>query len=124
MCSIYRVAPSLVCVALSLLVGCGGLAYEGHRIRLAGAQIPLELMESWLRTSSGPRFDTQRVGEAVWSQTGFEALREGTADLACTDRPIGAQELAEFGERKIEGMRIGFYGFAFYGHPSNKLDSL
>lgn len=119
-----RIATLPVALLLALATGCGGDEYRGARLRLAGAQIPVELMESWLREARGPRFETERAGEAVWSQNGFDRLASGEADIACVDRPIGKQELDDLAGKPVEGMRVGFYGFAFYVHPSNKLDSV
>lgn len=119
-----RLRPVWCGCVLALLTGCGGDAYRGERIRVAGAQIPVELIESWLRDAKGPRFAVERVGEAVWSQNGFDRLASGEADVACVDRTIGAQELEDMQGRPVEGMRLGFYGFAFYVHPANKLDSI
>lgn len=120
-----RVRLVLVLVLPLFLGGCGsGEKYRGERVRLAGAQIPLELIESWLREAKGPRFATERAGEAVWSQNGFDRLAAGDADIACTDRPIGTQEIEDMKGRTVEGLRVGFYGYAFYVHASNKLDSI
>ena len=117
-----------VAVALGLLVavtGCTAVAPpHAVRLSLAGAQIPLELVESWLRDADEFHFQTERVQPVVYSQHGFQSLLEDQCDVACTDRPIEPQELRRFGERRIEGHRVAFYGFALYVHPENPLDSI
>ncbi|HUU97688.1 MAG TPA: hypothetical protein VM487_18285, partial [Phycisphaerae bacterium] len=54
-----------VAVALGLLVavtGCTAVAPpHAVRLSLAGAQIPLELVESWLRDADEFHFQTERV---------------------------------------------------------------
>ncbi len=95
-----------------------------YTVRVAGAQVAVEYVESWLRRSDDPRFVVERVGPAAYSQSGFEALARGTCDLACTDRTIGSRELPMFRGTPIAGQRIGFYGYALYVHPDNPLDSI
>jgi len=95
-----------------------------YTVRLAGAQVAVEYVESWLRRSERPRFAVERVGVAAYSQNGFEALARGACDLACTDRTIGRRELPMFRGRPIAAQRIGFYGYALYVHPDNPLDSI
>ncbi len=60
------------------------------------------------------------------AQNGFDNLRNGAADVAVTDRPVGKLEFAAFREKGIavEGMRVGFYGYALYVNPQNPLDSI
>jgi phosphate transport system substrate-binding protein len=116
--------------ALLLLVGVTtGGCFSGNpprkvRVTLAGAQIPLELVESWLRDADDYRFQVKRITPFVWSQHGFEALARRECDVACTDRQITPRELADFGNRRIEGYRVAFYGYALYVHPDNPLDSI
>ena len=93
-------------------------------MRLAGAQVSLEYVESWLRRSENPRFKVERVGPAAYSQDGFRALARGQCDLACTDRTLSPRELPMFGGTPVAGQRIGFYGYALYVHPDNPLDSI
>jgi phosphate transport system substrate-binding protein len=110
---------------LLTVVGCTAVnAPKAVRVSLAGAQIPLELVESWLLDAKDYRFITARVQPVYVSQHGFQALARGECDVACADRRISARELAEFGDRKVEGYRVAFYGFAFYVHPDNPLDSI
>ncbi len=94
------------------------------RVRTAGAQISVELVESWLRDARAYRFRTEHTDFPFLSQGGFDALRAGECDIACTDRLITPRELGEFGETKLEGYRVAFYGYALYVHPSNRLDSI
>lgn len=105
------------------LTGCSG-ATETNRLRLAGGQIPLELIEGWLERSGEPTFAITRVQPVYLSQHGFQALARGECDLACTDRAPSARELEDFGEQPPTGRRLGFYGFAFYVNTQNKLDGL
>jgi len=93
-------------------------------VRLAGAQIPVELVASWLAAAREYDFQVEQVSPVYLSQHGFEHLRNGTCDIACTDRTITPREYAEFGDRELRGYRIGFYGYALYVHPSNPLDSI
>ncbi len=108
-----------------LLSGC--MRPEGRelaRVRLSGAQIATELVESWLGSAVAQRFDVQKSFPVYLSQHGFEALRERRCDVACTDRRIGPVELREFGDRKLVGLRIAFYGYALYVNRQNPLDSV
>ena len=95
------------------------------RVRLAGAQIPLELVESWLHSAKQDyRFAATRIQPVYLSQQGFEHLAKGECDLACTDRRLTTRELEQFGDRKVRGYRIAFYGYGLYVHPDNPLDSI
>jgi phosphate transport system substrate-binding protein len=94
------------------------------QISLAGAQISVELVESWLHDSRSQGFATTQISPVYMSQHGFENLARGECDLACTDRPITSRELEQFGDRRIEGRRVAFYGYALYVHPSNPLDAI
>ncbi len=96
----------------------------GMRVHLAGAQIPVELVESWLADARSPRFVVEHVSPVFMSQHGFENLAAGQCDLACTDRPVSARELERFGDRQVVGRRVAFYGYALYVHASNPLDSI
>ncbi len=106
------------------LGGCNFSVAPTARIRITGAQIPTELVDSWLRQASACQFAVEQVRRPSWSQMGFEALAAGQCDLACTDRPLEAREREQFGERQIRGYRVGFYGFALYVNPANPLDSI
>lgn len=88
----------LMLAAVLLVAGC----HQGPpavKVRLAGAQIPVELVESWLRDAKSPAFFTEQVTPVYLSQHGFENLARGECDLACTDRTITPRELALFAER-------------------------
>lgn len=117
-----RASVGLAAVLLATIAGCG-LSAARHHVRLAGAQVAVELVESWLSRARGPRIDTERAAIYL-SQQGFEALAAGECDLACVDRPIGPTELARFGDQPPEGYRVGYYGYALYVHPENPLDSI
>jgi ABC-type phosphate transport system substrate-binding protein len=94
------------------------------QVSLAGAQISVELVESWLHEAKTRGFAVTQVSPVYLSQHGFENLARGECDLACTDRPITARELEPFGERPVQGRRVAFYGFALYVNPSNPLDAI
>jgi phosphate transport system substrate-binding protein len=93
-------------------------------VRLAGAQIPVELVASWLGDAEDYRFEVEQVGPVFLSQHGFQNLRDGNCDLTCTDRLITAREYEELGERELKGYRVAFYGYGLYVHPDNPLDSM
>lgn len=117
----------MLCVLAGLLsAGCGSARFgPQHRVSLAGAQVSLELVESWLRASHVGHFRIERVPPVYLSQHGFEHLATGAADIACTDRVLSAREWREkFPAGDVAGYRVGFYGYALYVHPSNKLDSI
>lgn len=116
---------ALLLAAMVLVTGC----HQGPpavKVRLAGAQIPVELVESWLRDAKSPAFFTEQVTPVYLSQHGFENLARGECDLACTDRTITPRELVLFAERTgpLAARRVAFYGYALYVHPSNPLDSV
>jgi phosphate transport system substrate-binding protein len=94
------------------------------RLNLAGAQIPVEMVASWLGDSKEPVFVTEQIQPVFMSQHGFESLVAGRCDLACTDRPITARELEKFGDRPVHGQRVAFFGYALYVNASNPLDSI
>jgi phosphate transport system substrate-binding protein len=94
------------------------------KVRLAGAQIPVELVASWLGDAEHTRFTVEQVGPVYLSQHGFQNLRDGSCDAACTDRRITSREYQEFGERALRGYRVAFYGYGLYVHPDNPLDSV
>lgn len=93
-------------------------------MRLAGAQIPAELVDSWLRSAKSANFLVESVGPIYLSQNGFQNLRDGACDIACTDRLITPREYQDFADRKLRAYRVAFYGFALYVNPANPLDSV
>lgn len=121
-----RLLPLVTGIAL-LISSAGCRTYSPPptvRVALAGAQIPVELVASWLADAEEHRFKVEQVGPVYLSQHGFENLRAGSCDLACTDRPITTREYEQFGDRPPVGHRVGFYGYALYVHPDNPLDSV
>jgi phosphate transport system substrate-binding protein len=120
-----RRAPALLATLLFIgLLGCRSQLGPTYELRLAGAQIPLELIESWLKTSRATVFHVKRVQPVYLSQHGFERLRAGECDIACTDRTIADSERADFGATQLYARRLAFYGYALYVHPENPLDSI
>jgi len=133
----------LVLLSSTLLTGCHS-GPASLKIRLAGAQIPVELVESWLRDARAPTFFTEQVSPVYLSQHGFESLARGECDLACTDRLITPRELTMFSSAAADsqpasgvpasaaipanaglaGRRVAFYGYALYVHRSNRLDAV
>lgn len=111
-----------------LAVGLAGCrTYEsrpGGEIRLGGAQIPVELVQNWLRAAKSHGFATTQVAPVYLSQHGFENLARGECDLACADRIITPRELGDFAGRELRGCRVAFYGYALYVHPDNPLDAI
>ena len=110
-------------LTLVALPGCAP-ARPGHRVTLSGAQIAVELVESWLADARPPRFLPVQVAPVYLSQHGFENLARGECDLACTDRRISEADLEKFGDRTVTGQRVAFYGYALYVHPDNPLDAI
>lgn len=95
------------------------------RVALAGAQIPVELVASWLHEAEDDfRFEAAQVGPVYLSQHGFENLLAANCDIACTDRLITPREYHRFDQRELKGYRVGFYGYALYVHPDNPLDNI
>jgi phosphate transport system substrate-binding protein len=115
------VVPIALCL---LLAGCHPPGPPTVRISLGGAQIPVELIESWLHDAHTRGFLVTQVSPVYLSQHGFENLARGDCDLACTDRTIAPHELEQFGEREVQARRVAFYGFALYVHPDNPLDAI
>lgn len=107
------------------LVGCH--TYQPvpqYDVSLAGAQVAVEYVQSWLRAADSTRFNVTQVSPINYSGTGFDHLLAGRCDLACTDRPIRTLEAERAPDRDLAGHRIAFFGYALYVHPSNPLDSV
>jgi ABC-type phosphate transport system substrate-binding protein len=118
-------AAALLCGALLAGGGCGAARVPPTvRVRVTGAQIATELVESWLKRADAYSFQVTRAINPTWSQVGFQSLARGQCDLACTDRPVEQRELDQFGDQEILGYRVAFYGYALYVHPDNPLDSI
>ena len=107
-----------------ILAGCQRPSAPLYCVSLAGAQVPVELVQSWLEASDAPRFAVRQVTPVQLSQIGFEKLAAGECTLACTDRPITQRELPQFGRHELLGQRVGFYGYALYVNQQNPLDSV
>jgi len=110
---------------LTALSGCATTGWADRiPVRLTGAQIPTELVESWLDGAKGYDFVPERPVNPTWSQVGFQALARGECDIACTDRRVEPRELEQFAGRELRGYRVAFYGYALYVHPDNPVDSI
>jgi ABC-type phosphate transport system substrate-binding protein len=90
----------------------------------AGAQIPIELIESWLRDSPDQPFVLKKLWPMRYAGDGFGPLAEGKCDIACVDRPLNKREMQQFEGKEVAGRRVGFYGYALYVHPGNRLDAI
>lgn len=128
-CKSKRLCFASIAIALSATLactGCGGPRPPAFKLTLAGAQIPVELADAWINASNSPRFAVSKAGPTYLAQNGFDNLRNGLADVAVTDRPVGKLEFAAFQQKgmTVEGMRVGFYGYALYVNPQNPLDSM
>ncbi len=123
-----RAVLRLVALTFLLAPGLAGCAtYErrpGGSVTLSGAQISVELVQSWLRDANTYSFNATQVSPVYLSQHGFTNLAEGRCDVACTDRVITSRELEQFGDRELKAYRIAFYGYALYVHPDNPLDAV
>lgn len=121
--SCLSIAAASVLILVS--IGCQAQRVEPQvQLSLAGAQIAVELVESWLQTAKNPYFTITRVQPVYLSQHGYAALARGECDLACTDRLITWRELEAFKDRQPEGTRVGFYGFGLYVNRANPVDSI
>ncbi len=123
-----RTAFLLLATVLLCAFGCIGGRSGGRasfsRLAVAGAQIPVELVESWTRSTRSAQFELRRIDPIYLSQHGFDSLASGEALVAITDRPPSRNEIESFGDRQLEGVRIGFYGYALYVSRTNPLDSV
>ncbi len=120
-------------VWLTCLVGCGGIV-DGWReswhaarmpdrhLRLAGAQIPLEVVEGWAMRCRSVPFVVQRVGKVRFSHDGFRALANGQANVACTSCTIpwfDAKDYHTAHGHLPRGWRVAWDAYALYVHPEN-----
>lgn len=119
----WALSVAVLIIALLPLAGCAGPSRPRHDLRLAGAQIPVELVESWLKRADQARFRVERV-TFTQSATGFEALLDGRCDLACTDRPPDPREMEAFTGRDLRRAALAYYAYALYVHPSNPVDQI
>lgn len=111
-------------LALACVCGCASTGGPGVRVSVGGAQIAAELVDSWLRSSAQPRFAVDLAAPIYLSQHGFENLARGDCELACTDRRPSAREIEAFGDQRIAGRRVAFYGYGLYVNRRNPLDSI
>ena len=108
-----------------LVAGCGPVRIARKvRLSMAGAQIPVELVSSWAHDAKDYNFVIAPVSPVFLSQNGFDALRRGECDVACTDRTIATSELEGFGDRVPTGYRIAYYGYGLYINQDNTVDSI
>lgn len=105
--------------------GCGRAQLgQTIRLRVAGAQIPVELVSYWLSQARSPGFDVTPVAPVYLSQNGYQALRAADCDIACTDRPPSELEREDFARTGVIGYRIAYYGFGLYVNLDNPVDSI
>ena len=78
-----------------MLTGCVTARPPAATVALGGAQIPVELVESWLHDAKSRGFAVTQVSPVYMSQHGFENLARGECDLACTDRDDHAARAGE-----------------------------
>lgn len=109
---------------MAALWGCGSFSAGGSSVRVAlsGSQIAADYVDSWLHDSKSPRFESQKIWPLYYSQHGFQNLAAGACDIACTDRPLAASEVAQFDGRPVRGQRVAFYGYALYVNRQNPLE--
>lgn len=120
-----RLAGVLTLCGLSACsVGCGwNPLRRSFTLRVAGAQIPVELVTSWLNEADEVAF-VVTPATIYLSQHGFDALRRGECDLACTDRVIEPRELEAFEAAKPVGYRVAYYGYGLYVNVENTVDAI
>ncbi len=103
--------------------GCYDGGYRTTRVSVAGSQVAVELVTSWLDAAEYGQFDVTR-GRMFLSDAGFGALRKGVVDLACTDRRITPREVEAFGDDKPVEHAVAFYGYGLYVNVGNPVDSV
>jgi phosphate transport system substrate-binding protein len=111
------------CLLVLLCTGCNTGGAQTVHLSVAGSQVAVELVSSWLDDAGSGCFDVTR-GRTYQSDAGFQALQRGEADLACADRAITPRELEPFGEHKPVGHAIAFYGYGLYVNVENTVDSI
>jgi phosphate transport system substrate-binding protein len=116
---------AVCCVMAALGFGCTlPRGVPAYRVTLAGAQIPVELVQSWLNDAQDQHFIIETTGPLYLSQHGFGHLIRGDCDVACVDRVIARTEVEALHERVVAGRRVAFYGYALYVNPANTLDNI
>jgi phosphate transport system substrate-binding protein len=119
-----RSVAGLALLATLAIAGCQGPSTPTYEVRVAGAQVPTDFVASWLADADDPRFAVEKLWPMRYSQDGFEKLRSGAADLACTDRPLTSRERATLDDVPIVGKRVAFFGYGLYVHPDNPVDAV
>lgn len=121
-----RLGTKLLAAALLSALGLSGCGpvLRTHQLKLAGAQIPVELVTGWLQRARQPAFTVSHAGPIYLTQDGVQHLQRGDCDLACADRIITSREIADLAPRIIHGRRIAFYGYGLYVNSANQLDSI
>jgi ABC-type phosphate transport system substrate-binding protein len=98
-----------------------------RHVRLAGAQIPLEVVEGLAQRCQTIPFDIERVGKVRFSHDGFQALIAGQCNVACTSQKIAWYEAKDYREKHgnlPRGWRIAWDAYAIYVHPNNPLKEI
>ncbi len=139
MCARLRAGPlGVLLTAMTALAGCQRVAGTWHDswqaartperpLRLAGAQIPLELVESWAKQCPNVPFEVDRVGKVRFSHDGFRALVKGQANVACTSARMpwyDAKDYRDAHGHLPRGWRIAWDACAVYVHPDNPVKQI
>lgn len=98
-----------------------------RHLRLAGAQIPVELVEGWATRCRSVPFKVERVGKIRFSHDGFRALVAGQANVACTSARFPWYEARDYLNaygHLPRGWRIAWSAYAVYVHPDNPVRQL
>lgn len=98
-----------------------------RELRLAGAQIPVEIVEGIALRCPDVSFDIRRVGKIRFSHDGFRALAKGQANVACTSNKIAWYDAKDYldahGNLPL-GYRIAWDAYAVYVHPENPVRAI
>lgn len=93
-----------------------------RHLRLAGAQIPVEVIEGLALRCPSVSFRVERVGKTRFSHDGFRALIDGRANVACTSGKIAFYDAKDYRDAHGNlplGYRVAWDAYALYVHPNN-----
>jgi len=125
-------AGALLCTGCSDMVAGWRQSWRVARmptrhLRLGGAQIPVELVESLAMRCRSVPFEVQRVGKIRFSIDGFKSLTEGVCNVACTSQKIAWYEAKNYRDKHgnlPRGWRIAWDAYAIYIHPDNPIKEI